>query len=49
MDQKKRINKSSKRDSLLKDVTSDVRFDREKKVSHQRFFKSKKGPKPTIK
>ncbi|KAG4079753.1 hypothetical protein HA402_014884 [Bradysia odoriphaga] len=47
---KKRINKSAKRDNLLFETTSDVRFDNQKKVfGPRRFLNPAKGPKPSIK
>lgn len=55
VDTKKRINKSSKRDNLLKDKTSDIRLlDKQKKFygGHPRCPSGKKetkGLKPTVK
>lgn len=48
---KKRINKSSKRTNLLHDVTADVKFQRVRNVymGAKRNVHGQKGAKPTIK
>lgn len=50
-EQKKRINKSSKRTNLLHDVTTDVKLQKERNVymGAKRNVRGQKGPKPTIK